>query len=411
VIKGAASALLAIFVAIACQSGQSTSSSPDIIIASDIPITSFESELIWDQAIAYVIGHQPTLEGYRLGYWSLDNALGGSQSQIRARENTKRVIADRRVLGMVGPFSSFLAKVEVPQANIAHLAMVSPSTTGDCLTVAQRRCPSPTAADLRPTNSNNFFRISPRDPEQGTAVAYYAASRLGLKRVAAFNKPGGQGDLYIQKFSDEFRRLGGTLVYQAELPGQLDDFTGFLSHARNLGVDAIFAVGGVEQHTCKAAAQLAALLPGAIFLSTDNLTLQPGCIADMGVSHPQVFASLGAVDPATSSDPAVKNAVAAYLNVHPFRFDSTGYTAYVFAAYDCARILIEAIRRAIQNDGEKFPSRADVVAALTQPPDFVGLTGKYSFDMNGDAINPMMSIYKVEAGRWKFVEVLNLGSA
>jgi branched-chain amino acid transport system substrate-binding protein len=289
--------------------------------------------------------------------------------------------------------------------------MVSPSTTGDCLTVAQRPCPSPTASDLRPTKSNNFFRISPRDPEQGTAVAYYAAARLGLKRVAAFNKLGGQGELYIQKFKDEFRRLGGALVYEEELPDQLDDFTGFLSHARNLGVDAIFAVGTVDQHTCKAAAQLAALLPGAVFLGTDNVTFQPGCIDDMGVSPPQVFASIGAVDPGTSNAPAVKNAVAAYLKVHAFRFDSSGYTPYVFAAYDCARILIEAIRRAIRSNGGKFPSRAQVVAALTQPPDFLGLTGMYYFDNNGDAINPMMSVYKVEAGRWKFVEVLNLGSA
>ena len=403
----AAASLLLLIVAVACQSGQNPSSPAEILIATDMPITTVNSEIMLEQAVDYAIRQQPSIEGYRLGYWALDDSLGGAFSQLRARENAKRIVADRRVLGMVGPLSSFLAKVEVPEANLAHLAMVSPTTTSSCLTVADRPC-SPTASALRPTGSNNLFRISPRDPEQGKAVADYAASQLGLRRAAAYNTIGSEGALYVKEFDIEFRKLGGTLVLQEDLPDTTTDFTAFLSRARDAGVNAIFAVDG--ENACRAGAQMSRLIPGAVLLGQDTFTLDPACIGDLGPTPPQVFASEGAVDAQMSTDPAVKKTVAAYMKVHPFKF--RGYLGpYVFAAYDCARILIEAIRRAIRSNGGAFPSRAQVVAALTQPPEFVGITGKYSFDKNGDALRPMMAIYKVDAGQWKFVQVSDLSSS
>ncbi len=61
---------------------------------------------------------------------------------------------------------------------------------------------------------------------------------------------------------------------------------------------------------------------------------------------------------------------------------------------------MDAIARAIKANGGKLPSRSQVVTALAETNDFVWLTGTYSFDKNGDAINPMMSIYRVQGGRW-----------
>lgn len=406
--KAGAALLLAIVAAAACQGGQNAGTSPEILIAGDMPITSFRSELIWDQAVGYAIRHQPTIEGYRLGYWSLDDSLGADVSQLRARENIKRVIADRHVLGMVGPFSSFLAKVEMPEANVAHLAMVSPSTTSSCLTVAERPC-SPTASALRPTGSNNFFRIAPRDPLQGKAMAAYAASQLGRKRVAAFNEFGADGRLYVKELSNELAKFGAAVVYQQDVAENTDDFSAFLGHARDLRADTVYAVAGAD--ACKAAAQMVGLLPGAVFLGQDGMTLDPDCIGNLGQARTEVWATLSAVDPQKSGDPAVARTVVAYMKAYPFKFDASGYTPYVFAAYDCARIVIEAIGRAIRNNHGAFPSRDQVVAALTQPPEYIGLTGKYSFDSNGDALRPMMSIYKVDAGQWKFVQVSDISSS
>jgi branched-chain amino acid transport system substrate-binding protein len=67
--------------------------------------------------------------------------------------------------------------------------------------------------------------------------------------------------------------------------------------------------------------------------------------------------------------------------------------------------LLDAIARAIKANGGRLPSRPEVVAAVAQTKDFAGVTGTYSLDENGDALSPMMSIYKVHDGRWEFVQV------
>jgi len=54
----------------------------------------------------------------------------------------------------------------------------------------------------------------------------------------------------------------------------------------------------------------------------------------------------------------------------------------------------------LRHNGGGIPSRAQVVAAIAATKDFVGVTGTYSFDENGDAVTPMMSMYTIRDGRW-----------
>src|SRR5438067_11239965 len=191
-VKTLTTLLVTVLTAVACQSAGNTSARADIIIASDLPTSAFDSALPFEHAIDFAIRSRSTIEGYSVAYWPLDNSLVAQQSQLRGRGNVRRMIADPRVLGMVGPFSSFVGRIEIPEANRAHLAMISMTTTSSCLTLALRVC-QPTAAELRPTGTNNFFRLPAPDPAQGKAMAAYAATRLGLRRVAAFNEFGPEG--------------------------------------------------------------------------------------------------------------------------------------------------------------------------------------------------------------------------
>lgn len=394
--------LLTALTAVACQSAGNGGSRPDIIIASDLPTSAFDSALPFQYAIDFAIRRQSTLEGYTLAYWPLDDSLGAQQSQLRGRGNVRRMVADPRVLGMVGPFSSFVGRIEIPEANRAHLAMISPTATSSCLTVDARIC-QPTAAALRPTSSNNFFRLPAPDPLQGKAMGNYAATRLGLRRVAAFNEFGAEGNLYIKEFSDEFARNGGTVVYAQDLDDATSNFSPFLSQARAHRADAVYAVANVSQHACQAAAQMSRSMPGATLLGTDGISLDDKCLDDIGATPPAIWATSPTVDATANPDPAVKTLVDAYLKAYPPASTANLFanvTAYKFAAFDCARILIDAIGRAIKGNGGKLPSRAQVVAALAQTRDFVGVTGTYSFDPNGDAVTPMMSMYTIRDGSW-----------
>jgi branched-chain amino acid transport system substrate-binding protein len=392
--RALAAVLLLGLTAIGCQGAGNAASRPDIIIASDLPTSANADVLPLEEAIGFAIRQHPTIEGYRLAYWSLDNSLGAAQSQLRGRENVKRMIADPSVLGMVGPHTSNIARVQMPEANSAHLAMVSPTTTYSCLTVHEAFCKQ-TPASLRPSGSNNYFRITPRDPLQGRAMAKYAATKLGLRRAAAFNEFGPEGDLYMNEFAKEFGIHGGGVVYQQTFDDTPSNFSAFLIQAKARGADAIYGVASVDQNACKAAAQMAGIIPGATLLGTDGF-LDDRCIRDMGATPPGVWATSPDVDPTTSADLGVKKQVADYRKAYPKPSDVGPYT---FAAYDCARILIEAIRIAIRANGGHIPTRTQVVAALASNR-FVGVTGTYNFDENGDAETPMMSMYKVQDGHW-----------
>ena len=395
-IRALAALLLVGLVVAACQPSGSASSGPDIIIATDLPLSVQADAQSLDQAIGFAIRQQPSIDGLKLGYWPLDDSLGADFSQVRGRENLRRMIADRRVLAVVGPYSSPLAKVELPEANVAGLAMLSPSTTNFCLTRTDPICGQGNIALVRPTGAVNYFRISPPDPVAGRYMAHYAATRLNLRRIAIFNEFD-NGSLYIAEFSSELAKFGGQVVLQQDVDFGTKDFSGFLKAAQAHHADAVAGIASGEYNPCLVAAQMSTLLPGAILLGIDGMALDDQCITDAGPTPPTFYATYPDVNPTTSTDPQVKQRVGAYLAAYPKPSDVDVYT---FAAYDCARILIDAIKHAIRANGGKVPSRAQVLTALAATNGFVGVTGTYSFDENGDALSPLMSMYKLQGGRW-----------
>jgi branched-chain amino acid transport system substrate-binding protein len=393
-VSRALGALLVAMLASACQQGITASESPQIVIASDMPETWTPA---WEQAVAYAIRQQGGIGGFKLSYWPLDDSLGPDPFQLRGLENVKRMEANRWVLGMISASSSHITLVELPEANSAGLAMVSPTNTRPCLTVAAPDC-DPEPGALRPSGVNNFFRIAPRDPLQGTAIARYAANTYGTRRVAVFNEWEAVGETYVSAFADELRKHGGSIVLEQAIPPDTTSFVDFLKQAQARDVQAVYGVGSAERRACKAAAQMRTILPRALFLVTDGITLDSNCAADIGPDAAEgILGTKSDVDPTSSDDPQVKKLVDAYRHQYPRPSDIVEYT---FAAYDCARILIAAIGQAIQSNGGGFPSRSQVVAALQQTRDFHGVTGTYSFDSNGDATVPMMELYQFHAGRW-----------
>ena len=395
-IRATAAFLLGGLVVAACQSTGSASSAPDIIIASDLPSSVQADARSLEQAIGFAIRQQPSIDGLKLGYWPLDDSLGANFNQVRGRENVRRMIADRRVLAVVGPYSSPLANVEVPEANLAGLAMLSPSTTNFCLTRTDPSCRPANLTALRPTGAVNYFRIAPPDPVAGKYMARYAATRLNVRRVAVFNEFD-DGSIYISELSNELANYGGQVVLQDNFDRGTKDFSAFLKEARARHADAVAGIASGDDNACLVAAQMGTLMPGAILLGIDGMALDDPCIADAGPTPPTFYATYPDVNPTTSTDPKVKQRVGAYLAAYPKPSDVDLYT---FAAYDCARILIDAIKRAITVNGGQVPSRAQVLTALAATNGFVGVTGAYSFDKNGDALSPLMSMYQLQGGRW-----------
>lgn len=408
--------LLALTVA-ACQPNpdQSSTSGPDIVIASNLTTqgSNFSNVAQLEQAIRLAITKQDHIKKFKLGYLPFEDYLGGVPSQAKGIQNVNQMIANARVLGMVGPFASTLAFDEIPAANPADLAMLSPSNTDECITRRLPICPPGEPPLQLPGHSNNYFRIAGPDSAQGRAMARYISKTLGVKRVAAFNEWGAGGDVMIKEFGDELARAGGKLVVSQELAGGTTSFRKFLDSAKAAGAEAIYAVG--NNHVCAARAQMTKkLFPKDLyFVGVDGLVDRSGysteiavddsCIKDAVGNGEGILTTFGDVDPTHNTDQASMSVVAAYRKAYP---KSTDISIYTFAAYDCARILIDAITRAIDANGGNVPTRAQVVTAVANTQ-FEGVTGTYSFDAHGDALSPLMSIYKVENGHWVFMKAID----
>ena len=65
---------------------------------------------------------------------SYDDVSQGIHDPAKGAKNVQLLAGDLRVVAMVGPLYDSLARSELPVANAAPLAMVSPATTNECLT-------------------------------------------------------------------------------------------------------------------------------------------------------------------------------------------------------------------------------------------------------------------------------------
>ena len=404
-------ALLAVcgLVVTACQSGSPSSGSDgDITIASDLPIsggTDQAQEVVAVQrAIKLAIDQHPTIGRFKLTYKPMDDAVAGVANPQKGIQNVKRMIDDASVLGMIGPYQTQQAFAEIPIANAKDLVMLSPTNTVDCLTLAAPYC-DPQPDSLRPTGRNNYFRIAAPDAFQGAAMAGFAVRSLNVKRVAAFTEhPKVMGPI-VDSFAAVLTRVGGELVLRQDLEPGTTDFIAFLSTAKARGAQAIYVVGLSAERICGARATMKGVFTDdPYFLGLDAM-VDNQCIKDAAENaNNRIYATVSAVDPTQSRDPAVKQVVDAYRKAYPKPTDIAPYT---FAGYDCAGILIDAITRAIRANGGRIPTRGQVVDAVAHTQQFKGVTGIYSFDAFGDAISPMMSVYRVDNGRWVFWQNVN----
>jgi branched-chain amino acid transport system substrate-binding protein len=390
--------LVSVVICVGCQDGGATHSIPaapagQILIGSDLPSAGFyEAAVSAQNAIRLAIARHPTIGGFKLAYWPLDDSLAENPSQEKGIQNVSQMMDDPRVLGMVGPFNSNLGDVEIPVANQGDLVMLSPSNTNPCLTQFGPACGNQ-AETMHPTGRINYFRIAGADPVQGTAMARYVVQSLNVKQAAVINEWGPDGDLIATSFAKELQLEGGKVVLRQDFDSGTSDFTSFLAAAHAKGARAVYALGGADNDKiCVAASQVPA---DTLFLGTDGFSDNPKCLSQAAGGSAPIFGTKPDVDITGSKDPATMDALRAFHQAYP----TSRVLEYTFASYDCAQILIAAIEQAVAANHGSIPNRRQVLDAVARIQ-FTGVTGIYSFDQNGDAISPLMSVYQVVNGKW-----------
>jgi len=73
--------------------------------------------------------------------------------------------------------------------------------------------------------------------------------------------------------------------------------------------------------------------------------------------------------------------------------------AYGGYAYDAANAIINALKVSLKSASDAKSARDATLTALGSVS-FEGVTGKVSFDQYGDATAKVLTVYKVDAGKW-----------
>lgn len=416
-----------LLIAAACSgSGQPGAPVKPLHIGVELPLTGSEGRAAvtaLDGARFYVRQH-PTLDGFAVSLVTGDDGGGGQPSADLGARNVRRFIADPSLVAMIGPFDSSVARAEIPVANEAGLAMVSPATSSPCLTrdiylpvllnplraaISCKEAGLPPASSLRPSHVNNYFRLTTTDELQGPAAADFFFTSLQLVRAAVINDHEAYGEGLAASFSARLQRLGGVVVGSYTVDPKNPDATTFLKTALASGAQAVYFGGTTDSHACEIRAQMASIFPlgeTTPFLSGDGIAEDPACVNAAGTNSAGIYATVPFVDANTleAAQPDIAAFKAAFGN-------TADYGPYTMLAYDATAVLYAAIHRAIAAAGGQLPERGNVISQLSVPDKLAGVTGSIGFDAAGDTTNRILSVFEPAgtdpAAPWRLVKTID----
>jgi branched-chain amino acid transport system substrate-binding protein len=393
----------------ACSGGDTgASSTKSISIGADLPLTGVEGAagLSTLNGVRFFVHSHPTLDGFNVTIDARDDPFSAARDTARGVTNVQALIAQAQALAMIGPFDANVARAQIPIANRAHFALVSPGTSSRCLTkvpflpsalnparteISCKMAGLPSPSELRPAGINNFFRLSTTDDLQGPAAADYASKQLHLQRVAVLTDGEAYGQALADGFTATFNRLGGVVVGHEDLDlTKTLDAAAFLRGVKKDGAQGVYFGGTSSNHACTLLSQMAGVLgPDAPLLGGDGIALDPTCIADAGATARSIYATVPTAD-AERIDTA-RRVIAAFKAEYGRPADFGPYTV---AAYDATAVIYDALDRAIKAAGGKTPARDSVVSELAATTAFSGATGKFGFDPQGDTTLRIVSIFR-----------------
>lgn len=245
---------------------------------------------------------------------------------------------------------------------------------------------SPTASSPEITYAGDYiFRTTPSDNFDGEIMAKFAFNELQLKKVALLYVNNDYGLGISKVFKNKFENLGGNIVIENSFETGSEDFKTQLLAIKNAKPDGLYIIASSEiGNVLKQKTELA--LDLRVF--TVGLAENPNVINIAGKGADSVYYSYPAYQ-IESSDNIVSGFVSDYKEKYGIVPDVLG--AY---GYDLMNLVFKAI------DGN-YESSEKIKNALYNIKDFPGVTGKTTFDKNGD-ISKTAGIKMILDGEFKW---------
>jgi branched-chain amino acid transport system substrate-binding protein len=323
----------------------------------------------------------------------LDDALNGAHDPQTGANNVQNFIGNTKVIAMLGPLNSNVAKAQIPLTNEAGLAQCSPANTNEGLTK-----PEFGALDVRkkkPTEIN-YVRVATTDDLQSKADADYLA-KIGVKNLYIIDdtETFGKGIAdNVSKYWTDTLKL--TVVGHDSVPKTTTDYQSIMTTAASKHPDGIY-FGGVT------ATGGARIFRAAVQAGLGNIPyLGPDGIQDGGSDTKDSFLSIVLPDLANAKGVfATLAGKASYPGSEQFLkdykaeygIDATGYAIQGFA---CMQVILDAIgRAAATNPADDAAVRAAVRKTISDTSYTYKIAlGDVNFDANGDTSQKINTVYK-----------------
>jgi branched-chain amino acid transport system substrate-binding protein len=340
------------------------------------------------------------------------------------RKNVVDLVNDALVAGIVGPLNTNVAQTELPVAKQAPIALISPSTTDDCLT---QTTPASVCdgtnnklSTYRPTDKVTFFRIATLDQYQGLALADFSFKIQGYKKAFLVDDTGTYGVSLASAFNAAWLKSGGSVLGQQSIPITSNSLPRLLTTIAATNPDVIFFGGNdstaslMRQQMMQVPTLKSIPLVGGNALQTSAFAqaIQP-------LGGGPVFTSQAFID---ASDASKLDSARDFIPRYNAVYGATTLSAYSGGSYDCAMILMQAIKAVIQKGVQTPKDSTDAAQALVfrqaiidtiQHIDYNGVTGHQTFDQSGDTTNHSLTIHTLsddinERDGWSIAAIIKV---
>jgi len=320
--------------------------------------------------------------------WTLKVEAKDDEAKPDVGKNAATAFAgEANVAGVVGNLNSSVAQSTQPVYSTAKIVQVSPANTNPSLTQG----PNFTTAPKRtyPT----YFRTCTTDAVQGPFAARYLFKN-NIKKVATVHDKLTYGQGLVEAFSQEFKKLGGTITAAETINPDDSNFQAVISKVKPTGPQAVYYGGQYPQagplsQQMKAASLNIPLMGGDGIQAADFIKLAGA------TANGDLATSVGAP---TESLAAGKKFLTDYAAAG-YKEPAETYGAYSF---DAANAIINALKVSLKDAKDVASARQATIDALGKIS-FDGVTGKVSFDKYGDSTSRVLTVYKVTKLKWAAV--------
>lgn len=282
-----------------------------------------------------------------------------------------KLINSDKVPVIIGPFGSSVTLAVAPIANKAKVVLIGASATADNIADA----------------GDYVFRITPPNSRQGADVADFCSAKLNSKRAAIIYQNNDYGTTLKTAFEKQFTQNGGTITISEGVDLGIKDLRTQILKIKQTNPDVVF----FPLHVAEAGLllkQSRELGLNVKFISCDGAMVQDLLTIAGNAAEGSYYTTLALGYGVSDNDINQFNeAFKRKYNKEP-----DVYAAYY---YEVTKIVAKAIKEG-GYDADKIKEK---LYAMTGENAYNGVTGKTSFDKNGE-VNKPFYVYEVVNGEY-----------